>query len=256
MESFIERFIYSLNLIYTMEQEILQNLGFTQAEAKVYITLLKLGSIKVGKIIEKSGLQSSTIHNTLHSLIDKGIVNYVLKGKMKIYQAVDPNLVLKEYEEKEQKFKEIIPKLESLQKLSEEKQQAEIYEDTKGIITMLNELIKDAKPNDTYYFFAVDVSNLNKEIQKFFERYDAKRKEKRLIVKGLARKKLKSLFEKRKYLQMKYTDFPIPSNISICNDKMVLMSWGEKPNGILVKSKQIIKSQIDFFEELWNKAAP
>lgn len=170
---------------------------------------------------------------------------------MKIYQTVDPNIILKEYKEKEQRFEGIIPKLKSMQNLVNEKQQAEIYEDTKGVIAMLNELIQDAKPNDIYYFFAMDVSEQNKEIQKFFERYDIKRKEKKLVVKGLARKELKSLFEKRKYLHVKYTNFPIPSNISICNDKMVLVSWGEKPTGILIRSRQIIKSQIEFFNEIW-----
>jgi len=255
LESFIETFKYKKRLEKIVEQEILQEFGFTQAEAKIYLVLLKLGSVKVGQIIEKSGLQSSTTHNTLHSLIEKGFVTYVLKGKMKQYQAVEPKLILEQYKEKEKKFQEVLPKLESIHTFAEEKQSAEIYEGTKGIITMLNELIEDAKPNDEYYFFAVDVSGLNKEIQNFFERYDAKRKAKKLVMKGLARKELKPLFEKRKFLNVKYLDFPIPSNISICNDKMVLISWGEKPNGILVKSKQIIESEKRFFGELWEKTS-
>jgi len=238
-----------------MEQDILQNLGFTQAEAKVYLTLLKLGPVKVGQIIEKSGLQSSTIHNTLHSLIDKGVVRYVLIGKIKIYQSVEPSLILQEFKEKEQKFAEIVPKLALMQDLAKEKSQAEIYEGTKGIITMLNELIQDARPNDSYSFFAADVSGLNKEIQEFFERYDKKREDKRLNVRGLARKELKPLFTKRRYLKTRYVDFPIPSNISICNDKMAMITWGEKPVGILVKSKQLVQSQTNFFDELWKKAA-
>ena len=238
-----------------MEQEILMEFGFTQAEAKIYLILLKLGSVKVGQIIEKTGLQSSTTHNTLHSLLEKGFVTYVLKSKMKLYQAVEPKLILERYKEKEKKFLEVLPKLESIHQFSEEKQNAEIYEGVKGVITMLNGLIENTKPKDKYYFFAVDVSGLNKEIQTFFERYDIKRKAKKLKIKGLARKELKSLFEKRKFLNVKYLDFPIPSNISICNDKMVLISWGEKPNGILIKSKQIIESEKRFFEELWEKAS-
>ena len=50
---------------------------------------------------------------------------------------------------------------------------------------------------------------------------------------------------------MKYVDFPIPSNISICNNKMALITLGEKPTGILVTSKQITESQIKFFNEIW-----
>ncbi len=115
---------------------------------------------------------------------------------------------------------------------------------------MLNELIEDTKPKDIYYFFAVDVSELNEEIQKFFERYDIKRRIKKLIVKGLARNKLRPLFEKRKYLKVRYVDFPVLSNLSICNDKMALITWEDVPMGILIKSKQLVKNQIEFFEEV------
>lgn len=239
-----------------MEEEILQNLGFTYAEAKVYLLLLELGSVKVGRIIEKSGLQSSTIHNTLNSLTDKGYITHILKGKIKIYQAVNPKNILKEFKDKEAKFEDILPTLEQKHKFGEEKPQAEIFEGINGMMTLLNELIEDAKSKDNYYFFAVDESGLNEDIQKFFERYDVKRKDKGLIVRGIARKELTHLFEKRKVLKMKYVNYQIPSNISICNNKMAMISWGEKPTGILIKSEQMCKGQIEFFESLWKSATP
>lgn len=238
-----------------MEEEILENLGFTYAEAKVYLLLLELGSVKVGRIIEKSGLQSSTIHNTLNSLNDKGYITHILKGKIKIYQAVNPKYLLKEFKEKEEKFEKILPLLEKKHKIREEKIKAEIFEGIKGMINLLNELIEDAKPKSHYYFYAMDETDLNTEIQKFFERYDIKRKDKGLIVHGIARKGLKPLFKNRKSLNMRYVNHEIPSNISICNNKIAIMSWGDsrsnKPTGILIKSKQICRSQIEFFESLW-----
>jgi HTH-type transcriptional regulator, sugar sensing transcriptional regulator len=236
-----------------MEQKILENLGFTHAESKVYLTLLELGPVKVGKIIEKSGLQSSTIQYTLISLINKGFVTYVLKGKIKIYQSVDPKIILKEYKEREKQFEDIIPLLEGKQKLVEEKQEAEIYEGWKGIHNLFNELIKDAKPGEDYYFYSVDVDEMNKRAMEFFATRDAKRKEKRLNVKGLARSELKSYFKKRKNLEIKFADFPIPININLYNNKMVIVTWTDKPTGILIKSKQIVESQIKSFNQIWDK---
>lgn len=234
-------------------EEILQDLGLTKSEAKIYLFLLQQEAVKVGAIIKKTGLQSSTTHNTLQALIEKGIVTYILKGKIKVYQAVDPKQVLEIYKAKEKRFEEILPTLKKIKNISEEEQTAEIYDGTKGVMSMLNELIEKTKPRDIYYFYAVDVSGANKEIQRFFERYDAKRKEKKLIVKGIARKELKPLFEKRKYLQMRYVDFPIPTNKSICNDQMALIDWGEKPKGVLIHSKQIVESEKKFFNELWKE---
>ncbi|MCK4670462.1 MAG: hypothetical protein KAT43_04620 [Nanoarchaeota archaeon] len=239
-----------------MQQEILEKLGFTPAESKVYLTLLQLGPTKVGKIIEKSGLQSSTIQYTLLSLIDKGFVTYILKGKIKIYQSVDPKIVLKEFREREKKFEEILPQLEAKQKLHEEKQEAEIYEGWKGINNLFNVLIEDAKKGDEFYFYSVDVEEMREETMKFFATRDAKRKEKGLIVKGLAKRELKPYFKKRKNLKMRYAEFLIPININLCNNKMVIVTWTEKPTGILIKSKQIVESQIKSFNQIWNKATP
>ena len=91
-----------------------------------------------------------------------------------------------------------------------------------------------------------------KEIQDFYLKYDAKRKDKELITKGVAYKKVKSLLEKRKYLKVKYSDQPLPANTGICNDKMAIISWGEKPSGVLIKSRNIIEKQKEFFYALWN----
>ncbi len=54
-----------------MDVTILEDLGLTTAEIKVYIALLELGNSTAGPLVEKSGLQNSVVHRTLHSLIQK-----------------------------------------------------------------------------------------------------------------------------------------------------------------------------------------
>lgn len=236
-----------------MEAEILQNLGLTQAEAKSYLILLETGSTKVGKVIEKSGLQSSTVHNVLHSLIDKGFVTYIIKGKIKLYQATNPKMILGYYKEKEKQFEQLLPQLEAKQ-LSQQRQQAEIYEGMKGVTVMLTKFIEDTRPGDLFCFFSIDVPGMNEEIQKFFTMYDAKRKAKKLQVRGLAREELRPLYEKRKFPKVKYVRFPIPANVSICNDRMALITWGERPTGTLIQSRQLAQSQMRFFNSIWKIA--
>ena len=51
---------------------------------------------------------------------------------------------------------------------------------------------------------------------------------------------------------MKYPNFPIPSNISLCKNKVAIFSWGEKPVGYLIKSKQIAKIYKEFFHQIWS----
>ena len=53
-----------------MDTKILEDIGLTNAEIKVYLALLELGVSGAGNIIEKSRLQSSVVHNTINNLIN------------------------------------------------------------------------------------------------------------------------------------------------------------------------------------------
>jgi sugar-specific transcriptional regulator TrmB len=236
-----------------MDLSILEEIGLSRSESKVYIALLELGLTKVGPIIEKSGVVSSVVHNVLNTLLEKGLISYIKKGKVKVYQAVPPKQILDFIEERKKHFMNILPELEGKQKLIKDEQEAEIFEGKKGILAMLNLLIDNAKKYDDYLFFSTYLQEGDKEVQDFFKMYDAKRKEKGLNIRGLAPLELKPLFIKRKALKMKYTSEPIPSDISICNNNVAVISWGEKPIGYLIKSKQISDMFRNLFNSIWKK---
>ncbi len=236
---------------------ILEELGLSKGEVKVYLALLELDISKVGTLIEKTEMASSAVHNALLTLSNKGLISHVKKGQIKLYQAAPPKYIGNFAEQRLEKFNELLPELEEKQRKNNEKQEAEVFIGFKGITTMLNLLIEDSKKGETYMFFAsMSPEDRNKEIQAFYEKYDFKRKEKGLFVRGLATLKLKPYFQDRnKVLHVKYTSFPIPKNISIVNDKVTIISWSDKPVGFLIRSKQIADSYRDLFEEIWDKYA-
>ena len=69
-------------------------MGLSNAEAKIYLALLELGSSKTGRIIDRTKLQSSTVYHVLGSLVEKGIVSHILQGKVKHYNAEPPEAFL------------------------------------------------------------------------------------------------------------------------------------------------------------------
>ena len=236
-----------------MDTKILEEIGLTNGEIKIYLALLDLGSSTAGGIIKKSGLQNSVFHFCVNRIIEKGLISYTKKGKVRIYHGADPENLIIYLKDKEKEIEEILPHLKSRQNIRKENQESEVFEGIRGVITLLNTLIEDAKQGDEFLFFSADLGEKNEEVQKFYERYDWKRRSKSLVVKGISTKALKNLFSKRKYLKMKYADFPIPANTGICNDKMALISWGEKPTGILIKSKNIVEKQKEFFYGIWER---
>jgi len=235
-----------------MDISILEGIGLSKGEIKIYLALMEFGSTKIGRIIEKSGMASSAAYNSINKLIEKGLVSYIRKGKVKFYQAVSPEQVLEFINEKKRRFMKILPELKQKQEFAREKQEAEIFEGANGISTMLNLLIENAKKGDEYLTFAIKLTGDSEEIRRrYFLKHDIKRKELGVVVRGLAPRELKEIFKKRKILKMKYTNYPIPANISIFKDKIALFSWGEKPIGYLMKSKQISDMFREFFERMW-----
>jgi hypothetical protein len=130
-----------------------------------------------------------------------------------------------------------------------------VYEGFKGISSMHLLRIERAKAGADYLFFAADVEPMNKDIQEFYGRIDPKRKAKRLNVLRIAHKRLKPLFDervKKGYMKVKYVDFAIPPNMAILDDMIDMTSWGEKPVGFLINSKQLAEKYRKYFYEIWN----
>ena len=234
-----------------METKILEDIGLTKAEIKVYLALLEEGVSSAGSILDKAEIHNSVFHFNINRLIEKGLVSYVKKGKVRVYQAADPDNFLTYLKDKETQVAKLLPTLKARQRFSKEKQEVEFFEGLKGIINLVNTLIADARSGDEFLFFPAEVGEDTKEIQDFYLQYDVKRREKGIITKGIASVKHKKIFESRKYLKMKYSSLPIPANQGICNNKMTIISWGEKPQGVLIHSKQMIAKQKEFFNALW-----
>jgi len=238
-----------------MDISALEDLGLSKGESKVYLRLLELGTTKVGTVIEKTGMASSAVHNSLNILLEKGCISYIKKGKIKYYQATNPKYFLNVIEEKKKNFQKILPELIQKQK-PREKNEAEIYIGFKGVTNMLSEMVEDGKKNDEYVFFSADIEFMNKEIQDFFRKFDPKRKEKGLTTRALAPLKLKKYYEsraKKGFFEVRYTTQPLPPNMAIFKDKISLLTWGEKPVAFLIHSTQLAEIYKRFFNLLWDK---
>ncbi len=238
-----------------MDTSVLEDLGLSPGEIKTYLALMQLGNTKVGQIIGRAGIASSAVHNALKSLVDKGLVSYIKKGKMKIYRAASPHHMLDYVNEKKAKLETVLPELEKMQRAAGERQEAEVFEGMNGLKTLMNLLIEDVKKGDEFLFFVTTTQEQNEEIQRFFSKYDRKRHDAGLIVRGLAPKELRKSLAWRQYLDIRYPDFPIPTNTSICNDKIAFFSWEPgREVGYLMHSRQIAQRYREFFRSVWGIA--
>jgi len=233
-------------------ESTLEELGLSRRESICYSALLELGSSKVGVICKKTKIPSSKIYEILDKLIDRGLVTFVIRGKIKHYQSSDPKILLSLVDEKKHMIEEILPSLLLKQKFSK-KQSVEMFEGQKALFSLFTDLISDAKPKETYLVFSIGEENKNEQAKLFFRNLTIRRKTKKLDVRVLKNIKY-HVKERHTKVLLRYTKVNLPQGITIFRESVVMVSWLDSPVAIKIQSKVFADQFKEFFLDLWKDA--
>ncbi len=248
-----------------MDTKILEEIGFTHGEIKVYMALIQLGESTIGPISKKASVTPAKVYPILEKLKEKGLITHVIKSGTKYFQALNPNRILDYMEDKEKKLhaqkteiKDLIPTLMSQQE-SEAKQYATIYESYNGIKTLYDEILDYLHKNtEDFIGFTLGGEYQTKQANIFFKNYDAKRRELKI------KTKLIGLEHQKKFLQKEYGDDPnvqikylkhaVPTGLIIWDDKVATLLWHEIPSAFVIHSKPNAEAYKKFFNDMWKIA--
>ena len=96
-------------------------MGCSRKEAKVYMTLLRLGEAQISDIALKADMPRTTVQVIVDRLHHDGLMNfYVMRGH-KFWVAENPNCFLEKLKKQEQMIAEVLPALSELRKISRHK---------------------------------------------------------------------------------------------------------------------------------------
>ena len=104
-------------------EETLVRTGLSKNEAKVYLTLLKLGKATAVEITRMSKVHRVNVYDVLERLIEKGLIGTVIQAKKKIYEVASPEHLIYLLKEKEEALDKVMPQLKAEFKEKKEKQQ-------------------------------------------------------------------------------------------------------------------------------------
>ncbi|MBI4210806.1 MAG: hypothetical protein HY544_04845 [Candidatus Diapherotrites archaeon] len=238
-----------------MDTQILEDIGLTNAEIKVYIALLELGSTTAGPLIDRTGLQNSVVHMTLHRLLDKGFASYYMEGKRTHYQASNPKHLLDYIGEKKDRLERLLPELLLRRESAETKAGVETYRGVKGMRQILYELLGAGGMEHHTIGSPVESVMMG---EAFWADYHRKRARKGIWAKLIFNESLRGWTEKVTYPKrdLRFLDAgvePLTETI-IRNDTVGILLWTEKPTGILVRDRPLADSYEKYFQLLWQRA--
>ena len=228
-------------------------LGLSQGETKVYLSLLKLGQCRVHDIKVDTKLHRTTIYDFLSKLETKGLVSSVKKTKTSFYKAADPQLLYNLIKEKEYNLNELLPKLIQLSNLKKEPVEVEVYSGKEGFKSFSNLILKEKK----------DLIGVGMEERRYDEEFahfmhQQIKKELRLGIKEriIVGKNNKFTYN---YRNVKYRKLSAENNaltpVMVFGDYVVLHIWDPLTN-IVIKNKSLSSSFRIYLEMIWKLAKP
>ena len=94
-----------------MYQEILQKMGLSTNEAKVYEALLTLGVTTANKIALEAKIQRRNVYDTIKRLKEKGLCSEYVEENIRKFKAINPQRLLDMLKEKEEALQQTLPKM-------------------------------------------------------------------------------------------------------------------------------------------------
>ncbi|MBT4111403.1 hypothetical protein HOE37_06100 [Candidatus Woesearchaeota archaeon] len=241
------------------EKEILQELGLSEAEAKVYLALLETGPTLAGPIIKKTALHRGTTYQILQRLKEKGLVSSIIKGKKQYFEPASPDRLMDVLKERQDKLQSVLPALNQKLEASKEKQEVTVYYGIKGIRSSMDKMLEELNPNGDYFDFGV--SGLFREkMGAYWDLWQKKKRKYKIKSKVIFTEELK---KKNPELLKDYfgdarfhpKEYPSITDTMIYKDTALLLVWTAKPPvAIVIKNQDNAESYKNQFKLMWKLA--
>lgn len=236
--------------------KMLQKLGWSEKEAKVYLVTLELHEALPGAIARKAGVKRSTAYLILGDLENKGLTSHVKRGRNLFYQATKPNLFLEktaeELKEQQSSLDELsktLSEILSLYQTQTATPQMSVFRGKEGLI----QIMEDTLTTKTELLCWANPTLVFSVLEDYYPAYIKKKVERKIWLRGIfcydkigVRFKHKAKAELREIYMVPKEKFPFENEINIYDDKVAIISHSDLV-GIIIQNKHIANTQRHIF---------
>jgi sugar-specific transcriptional regulator TrmB len=234
----------------------LESIGLTQNEGRMYLVLLDYAESTATQLTRKTGIARTNTYSILDSLTSKGLVAQTAREPKTTYRAFSPES-LEKYTTKrrEQIEKEIDTTEELIFELNQKYQpksrpKISYYEGTDG----LKHVYDDTLTASEDIFACSTYEYMHEVLPNYFPKYYEKRAKKNIFAYGIVpdtpdarERKNQDKQEKRDLSLVDKAKYPIPTEIDVYNNKVMIASWREKL-GVIIESEEIATTLKSIFK--------
>ncbi len=161
-----------------MHVELLQELGLSLNEARIYETLISHGELSVSELAPRSKIHRRNVYDSINRLLEKGLVYEVVSDLRELrYEAVEPLKLRDLVQEKLARLEESMPDLERTFRKSPNRNRVLVYKGVEGWKNYMRDILRVGK---TYYCIAGKGAWLEPRSRSFFEQFITQLKKKKI----------------------------------------------------------------------------
>jgi len=234
----------------------LEQIGFNEKEASLYLAALELGESNIQQLAKKSGVKRTTAYDIIESLKKKGFMTQISKNKKMSFSAVDPRKLESEIEDRRSIVKRAMPELLAIANSLDSKPKVSFFEGYDGIKEVYKDTLKYTDQEllawvaeEAVEFFDVDFLN---------NIYLPKRIEKKIWVRAIApnvpaMRSYHEIDEKslRKTRLTEEDAFGLDVEINLYGKSRIAVMSFEEGFGMIIESKKIFNTLKNIFEMNW-----
>ncbi len=243
-----------------MHKTILEEIGLSPNEAKIYEALVRKGESSVPKIALAINVHKRNVYDTIPRLLSKGLVYQIAGSKENKYAAVEPSKLSELIWEKEAKLKSILPSLTKQFKKAKTDEAVYVYKGKEGFKNYLRDILKEKKD---VYFIGAKGGWFDNDLQTFINDFLKKAKEKNIKyhhifdheVRKIAPELLQGLGKPYRFLPPPYST---TGAIDIFGDHIVTFSGlqlkriTEDVTIIVIVNKELAECYRTWFQFIWD----
>jgi len=233
---------------------ILQNLGLTEKESRIYLSCLEIGSGTVQEVATKSGVKRTNIYNLLGEMKKKGLLSEVKQDKKTLLIPENPGVLVKRAQNNLKNIQNSLPEIMGIFNIPGSKPKVKFFEGVEGLKRAYNDIIETGETN---YGFS--------DYEKMFQAIDAdwlwefpsKRVTKKIFFYCIAKdgsqgKKMKSK-DKEHLRQTKLTeDLRLDTEINVYGNKVSFHSFRRPYAAVIIEDRAIAESIKSIWQGWWN----
>ena len=243
--------------------ETLKQLGISERQTDLYLTLLKLGPSSIRDIAFSAGINRGTVYEELKRLRTMSLVTYFPQGKRKFFCAEPPDVLVRRARQIQQQTNEAADRLEqeilpNLQEIMPDNTQTSVfhYEGDEGVEYVLRDILNTVGKSTEKHYRVYSSRRIRKYLYRPFPGYTRARVKAGIYVNVLAIGEggEDQPLSERKWIKDTKQD-QAASYVAIYGTKCAMISLlgGDYQTVVIMDSEGISSAMKISFDALWTR---